>query len=355
MQVKKKLKIIPLIIIVLMCCTNIHAQLSRSQIKRNNTRLQTYRGNIKNGFGIAHKYSTISISVGTLNYYGDLSPTQKKISTDISLSRPGLGFGYSKRLTPRFALDASFFYGSIEGSDAASANKNDLVNAIYRYQRNLSFRNRIEELTLVTVIDLYKNEDMYVNRVSFTPYIIAGIGVMHHNPQATVPSYDLLGNPFANAGKWVDLHKLGTEGQYSTLQNTDVNYGIKPYKLFQVVIPIGMGARLRLTNNFDLSAEFSIRYLFTDYLDDVSKNYVDLGSFTNNELGKALSYRSNELVQPTYTYHSERDGQSYKVIAGYGSEHRDNMRGNRKDNDIYTAFVLKLSYGFVKFSRPKFR
>lgn len=178
---------------------------------------------------------------------------------------------------------------------------------------------------------------------------------MHHSPQAKVPMYDLHGNPFSNAGEWVNLHGLGTEGQYNSLQSTDSNYGNKPYGLNQPVIPLGTGARLKISDSFDLSIELSIRYLFTDYLDDVSKNYVDLGSFTNNELAKALSYRSNELVQPNSAYRSERDGQTYKVIAGYGSEHPDNMRGNKKDNDIYTSCIIKLSYGFEKYNRPKYR
>lgn len=144
MQVTKNWKILLLIILVLLSYTNLQAQLSRSQIRRNNIRLQTYRGDIKNSFGVARRYANITISTGTLNYYGDLSPSQRKLSTDISLSKPGFGFGYNKRLASRFALDANFFYGSIQGADATSANKNDLANAIYRYQRNLSFRNRIK-------------------------------------------------------------------------------------------------------------------------------------------------------------------------------------------------------------------
>ncbi len=44
----------------------------------------------------------------------------------------------------------------------------------------------------------------------------------------------------------------------------------------------------------DLWADIGFRYTFTDYLDDVSENYVDLGVFDNN-LARAMSYRSNEL------------------------------------------------------------
>ena len=43
------------------------------------------------------------------------------------------------------------------------------------------------------------------------------------------------GNPLPNAGEWVNLQDLGTEGQNSTLLDSDVNHGIKSYKKFQVL------------------------------------------------------------------------------------------------------------------------
>ena len=67
-----------------------------------------------------------------------------------------------------------------------------------------------------------------MTRVKWTPYVYAGIAGFLHNPQAIAPAKDLQGNALAEAGKWVDLRPLGTEGQYSTLASTDVNYGIKP-------------------------------------------------------------------------------------------------------------------------------
>ena len=73
---------------------------------------------------------------------------------------------------------------------------------------------------------------------------------------------------------------------------------------------------------------------------------VDLGVL-NSPLAKAMSYRSNELPPaqlPTLTTYTGRDNQPYSVINGYGSEFPDNMRGSKKDGDIYMVTSLKLTY-----------
>jgi hypothetical protein len=178
---------------------------------------------------------------------------------------------------------------------------------------------------------------------------------MLHNPQAQAPLTDLQGNALPNAGEWVDLQELGTEGQHSELQQGDVNYGIDPYKKLQVAIPFGLGVRFRLNEILDFSFETGFRYLFTDYIDDVSRNYVDLGVFGTNELAKAMSYRSNEVATPSYTYIG-RDGQSYDVLPGYGQEHPSNIRGSKGDKDIFMVTTLKVTYILGKtFHRAKFR
>ncbi len=154
----------------------------------------------------------------------------------------------------------------------------------------------------------------------------------------------------------MDLRPLGTEGQHATLLETDVNHGIKEYKNIQFAIPFGIGARFRLNEAFDFSVEFGFRYLFTDYIDDVSQNYVDLGVFGNDELAKALSYRGNEIPSPNTLTYTGRDGNAYTVIRGYGQESEDNWRGNKNDKDIYTVTTLRISYIVGKtFNRAKFR
>ncbi|MEO8473441.1 MAG: DUF6089 family protein [Chryseolinea sp.] len=316
--------------------------------------MSNFRGQ-KSWFGKEKRYDMIGVSVSALNYYGDLSPRPTRFSTDISFTRPALALSFSHRFGPRYAIVASFMYGTLKGSDAKSADKNDSDNGVFRYRRNASFRNRIKELTVVATFDLFPNNATYISRVAWTPYAFIGASAFLHNPQALAPAKDLDGNALAEDGKWVDLKSLGTEGQHADLQPGDVNYGIKDYKKLQVAIPFGIGARFKLNEILDFSVETGFRYLFTDYIDDVSRNYVDLGVFKNDELAKAMSYRSNEILTPTQSYVG-RDGKTYAVVAGYGSEYSDNKRGSKGQKDIYMVTTLKISYILGKsLNRAKFR
>jgi hypothetical protein len=312
---------------------------------------------------VNRKYNAIGISFDALNYYGDLAPLPTRFSTDLSLTRPGIGLYFIRKYGSFYSLQASLLCGGIRGSDNESADKTDSQNGIFRYQRNLSFRNRIKEFSVLAVFDLFKNQSTYQFRANWTPYAFFGLAIFHNNPQAKVPMTDLNGNVLAKGGEWVDLQPLGTEGQHASLKNTDANFKIKPYSRLQVAIPLGIGVRVRVNSNVDISGEFSFRYVFTDYLDDVSRNYVDLGALGDNELAKALSYRSNEILTPNHSYVSSYDNKTYNVFAGYGSEHQANVRGNRNDRDLYTVMSVKAAYilkprlakSKKKFSKPKSR
>jgi hypothetical protein len=270
------------------------------------------------------------------------------------------------RFGPRYSLMGQFMYGTLSGSDKSASSTGE---SGYRYARNLSFRNRIKELSVTAYFDLFKNESTYISRVKWTPYVYLGFAAFLHNPQAKAPAKDLMGKPLAQAGQWVDLRPLGTEGQYSKLDPTDVNYGIKPYSLFQVAIPGGVGARFRLNEVMDLWGDIGFRYTFTDYLDDVSGNYVDLNKL-NSPLAQAMSYRTNELGPggtsppgsvagnpPTsaYTY-TTGSLAGLNVQAGYGSEGKDNIRGNKKNKDVYMVTSIRLTYILgATFHKAKFR
>lgn len=349
----KKVGFLVLMIVMLAASQDAYSQINRRNIKRSNKNIANFRGN-KTTFR-RNVYNAVGLSLNAFNYYGDLSPSPKKISTDLSLTRPAIGVSFVHRFGPRYQLVGSFMYGGIRGSDEKSADRNDEENGVFRYNRNLSFRNRIKELSVVAQIDLFENNATYISRVRGTPYIYAGLAVFHHNPQAQAPGTDASGRPTGQAGKWVDLQPLGTEGQFANLQEGDANYGLKPYKRIQVAIPFGLGVRFRLTDLIDIAGEFGFRYTFTDYLDDVSGNYVDLGAFGDNTLAAAMSYRSNEVATPNYTY-TGRDGRTYNVVAGYGSEYTDNIRGNNSDKDLYMVTTIRATYIIGKnYHRAKFR
>jgi hypothetical protein len=319
---------------------------SAAQKQRFQTKINTHKHAIrrdKKPFG-RKIYNSIGFSLNALNYYGDLAPRPQKLSTDIHLTRPGFGLSYIRKRGPRFTIKSEFIYGVIRGDDRNSANPHDKQNGIYRYRRNLSFRNHLKELSCAVIFDLFENHGFYHHRHEAVPYLFAGLAVFHHNPQAIAPATDLKGNPIPGAGQWIDLKPLGTEGQYSKLNPDDVNFGVKPYSSVQLAIPAGIGARIRINSVSDLWLELGFRYLFTDYIDDVSRNYVDLGAL-NSDLAKAMSYRTNELSpdQKTLSY-TARDGQEYTVVPGYGYEHKDNKRGNSNDNDFIFITTIRFTH-----------
>jgi hypothetical protein len=351
---RKSIYLIAAVLLVL--SFKAEAQMSRKSIKKNNKKISSFRGK-KEWFAKEKRYNTLGISINALNYYGDLAPKPSQFSTDISFTKPAVGLTFSHRFGPRYSVVGSFMYGTLAGSDAESADKGDSGNGVFRYNRNLSFRNKIKELSVVGTLDLFDNTHTYINRVKWTPYGFIGLASFMHNPQALAPATDLNGNALPEAGQWVDLQPLGTEGQFSNLDETDINNGIKSYKKIQIAIPFGVGARFRLNDVLDLSAELGFRYLFTDYVDDVSQNFVDVGVFGDNELARAMSYRSNEVVdQDLLSQVPARNGQTYSLLSGYGQEHLDNKRGNRNDKDTYMVTSIKLTYILGKTSnRAKFR
>jgi len=339
---------------------NALAQLNRGSIKRNNKRIGSFRGK-KSGFGKEKRYNAIGFSISALNYYGDIAPLPQKVSTDISFTRPAFGISFAHRFGPRYTLVGQFMYGTLKGSDkSASATTDESKN---RYLRNASFRNRIKELSVVAYFDLFENQSTYISRVKWTPYVFIGLAGFMHNPQAIAPALDLHGQPLAEGGKWVDLRPLGTEGQYSTLDATDANHGIKPYSLIQVAIPFGVGARFRINEVMDIWGDIGFRYTFTDYLDDVSRNYINLYQL-KSPLAEAMSYRTNELgpggqAPPSnaVTYSDPNNpAKTYTVEAGYGQEYKDNIRGNKNNRDIYMVTSIRLTHILgATFHKAKFR
>jgi hypothetical protein len=306
--------------------------------KRSTHKQATHR--IKKPFD-ERKYTCLGFSVNAMNYYGDLSPRPSRFSTDLKFTRPSFELSVSHKYGPNFSVQARFLTGMLQGDDEESSNPND-KNGRYRYRRNASFRNSIKEFSVISIFEFPSNHGFYMHRHQVTYYLFAGFGVFYNNPKAKAPSHDLAGNPLPEAGKWVDLQPLGTEGQFSNLKPTDANFGIKPYSRVQPCIPVGIGLRYRVNHTVDFWIDYSFRYLFTDYIDDVSRNYVDLGVL-NNDLARTFSYRGHEIGPSQLHTYVGRDGQQYVVQPGYGSEHPDNKRGSPKDKDIFTVFSLRIS------------
>lgn len=231
------------------------------------------------------------VMVGTSAYNGDL--TQSPFSF--------------KRLNPAAAINLKYNSGDFLNIRAGvafekvSANDKDNKSPFLR-ARNLNFKSSILEFNVSFEFILLDPAiyDQY-------PYLFAGLGVFHFNPY----TYD-------DDGKKTYLHPLSTEGEGLS------EYSRKNYSLTQPCIPIGFGFKMNQGKTWELNFEFGYRWLFTDYLDDVSKTYVSIETL-NLKKGPEAAELSYRKVNTPFTEE------------GY-------PRGNPKVKDYYFFSGIKVAY-----------
>lgn len=240
----------------------------------------------------------VNLTGGVSNYSGDLQ--SKAYTFDQSYFAFGGGAQYD--ITPNLAAISNIYFMKVGASD--QYNNADLV------PRNLSFQTNILEWNLLgeyTFLD--------ITRKKFSPFIFAGIAVFHYDPYA-----------FDTLGQKTFLHPLSTEGEGLSAYPDQ-----RPYNLTQFAIPFGAGIKFRVSENVVLAYEVGFRKTFTDYLDDVSTNYVDQAILQAAKGGQAveMAYRGNEL----------KGGAPYPPAG--------TMRGSPKYKDLYYYTGIRVSISLV--------
>jgi hypothetical protein len=199
---------------------------------------------------------------------------------------------------------------------------------VTRGQRNLNFRSNIVEFSAIGEWNLLGFEESTRTR-PYTPFLFAGVGVFKFNPMSQFHYIDGLrdatGALVHNAqlqqydGQWVELQTLSTEGQETTKFNDR-----KRYNLTQVSIPLGVGFKQQVDDYWAYGIEFGMRKTFTDYLDDVSLDYVDdqIVGGANGYLAAAMKDRSAEQINPN-------------TGLPYDKFYMGNPRGSMKGSDYY--------------------
>ncbi|MCS7005614.1 MAG: DUF6089 family protein [Cytophagales bacterium] len=196
-------------------------------------------------------YWALGGNISTSNYVGDIAPTTSNFSTDYSKTRYNLGGQAVRRFHPRMSARIGLNWIRLQGDDATSAKPGSDV-AVFRYRRNLNFRNDLIEASAHILYDFLENRGAHNHRPrGFIPYLFAGVAVMYHSPKMKIDD------------KYVSLFPLKTEGTENG----------RAYSRVAFAIPFGLGVRKALTSRFDLSVEVNYRYCFTDELDDVSTTY----------------------------------------------------------------------------------
>ena len=192
----------------------------------------------------------VGFGLGTSTYWGDLN------STDFTtnLKNSGLAVEVSGRAvyTRYLGVRVNLAFGNVNGNDNRATN-------LWQRERNLSFKSHILELAALGEFYFFEYDEETV----FIPYLTAGLSVFHFDPKTKLNGVEYR------------LQPLGTEGQKLPGYN-------KPYSLISSAVLFGAGAKLKLTDKLNLSVDIIARRAFTDYLDDVSTNYVNFNEFLSN-------------------------------------------------------------------------
>ncbi len=295
------------------------------------------------------RYISAGLGLHANAYFGDLTPDENYFINGLKVVRPGVSGFVSYNFNPILFFTGEVSYGRITGDDF---NADPYEHSKRKYTRNLHFRNDLLGMSLRTNVNVFRDPFEYFKRRVFNLYFFSGITLFVSTPKAKAPAQGMDGEMLENAGEWVALRPLGTEGQ------NHPDYG-KPYSVIQFGVPFGGGLRFRLNRKMDMNIEGTLHYFLTDYIDDIGSSYADIGVF-DNELARALSDRSMEPVavlkeeprdaqvlgsQPLFTYESKYDGNSYTVFKGF--EPDEGLRGGDR-NDIMATLSIKFSYIFTR-------
>lgn len=284
-----------------------------------------------------------SFGIGVSTYHGDLHDVfYDGLGSAVG---PTLGLGLRKKLGSQMSLRFDLNLYSISGDDAASGvfSERDAGQRggsregqqDTRYFRNLSFSARNLEASLLFTFNLIPVNGSYTRRPVINPYLMFGIGFTSNNPTG---EHDTLGK--------VNLRHLNTEALPG-----------QGYGGTLMAIPVGIGIRIKANQYIDVLLEAGRRFIFSDYLDDVSTVYPTLDALTAadriGDLNNALVFfdRATEGVDLTG--------------APLPARRPGDVRGNPEKNDAYYIFQIRLEMylpdNFIQqlFSpsrrKPKFR
>lgn len=185
--------------------------------------------------------SELGLTGGVTYYVGDINPyAHWPVNSHL-----GGGLMYRYNFDEHYAVRVQGLYSRLEAWDRHADDP-------LQVQRNLGFRTVLLEASALLEVNFFPYRGLDKNSRTWTPFVFAGLGYFHTDPEALLDD------------TWYHLQPLGTEGQ-----------GGNGYALNQMCLPFGAGLKLALTPKLDLQVEWGLRRTWTDYIDDVSGVYAD--------------------------------------------------------------------------------
>jgi hypothetical protein len=256
---------------------------------------------------LAQRYNMeVGFRVGMANYVGDIGGKEKAaqpwlLDLKWQKTRVSLGAFFRHRIHPQVAYNLGLTYVRIEGDDKLSTNPG-------RVGRNLNFSNNLFNIhgRIEWFPNFLRKADCGFNtqyRTAFETYLFAGVEAIIHSPKT-----ELNGTNYT-------LRNYQTEG----VKYSPVAFGI----------PMGLGFQFVFARKHRLGLEIQWSWTATDYLDDISGNYVA----HTDPTAAALANRRPEL--------GETAGVPHEANYTPGS-----LRGDITDRDSYFMITLNYSIAF---------
>jgi len=272
-----------------------------------------------------NKTHNLGFSVGASSFLGDLGGSRNigrgfVYDLDIQATRPAIGVFYRYNLNYFLSFKGELAYTQLAGNDAFSKAEYFVDRAYPRRYRNLNFTSPVISFGGMVELNLYKYEAGNADQFKIAPYVGIGGGAFWFDPRTTDP---------LNGDK-VRLQPLGTEGQ-------GLPGFAEKYKLIQPQVLGSIGLKFNIGPALTMNVEVIYHQTFTDYIDDVSTDFVDPAVFysyydaSTAALISRLHNRSGELglTDPRL-----------QVITEPGQ-----IRGDKDDMDQF--FRFQASFAFV--------
>lgn len=234
---------------------------------------------------------SLGFNLGGSNYDGDMTYSKTAV-----IQQTNLSFG----LHVQYELDP--FFNLRLGMEKLKVSANDNFGIQdWQLRRDLNFTCEIYSFDLSGMLNL---KNLLIPKFkSFNFYVLGGYTGFYYNP---VTNFQ---------GNTVELRPLGTEGQ-----------GMKGYKekysTWAGAINFGFNFEYLLNSQWSIESQLLLRKTNTDYIDDLSTNYVDY---------EVLSQQNGTLAAQI----------GNKIKAPQGSQ-----RGNPIDNDWYQSLSIGIHYKF---------
>lgn len=249
---------------------------------------------------------------GAAHYFGDLNN-----NSSLRRPKPAATLFFRKNLGNYIAARISATFAQLGYSDKYNTYNKVLQN------RNLSFNTNVWEFALQGDFNFFRfmpGEPGF----GFTPYVTLGVGAFNYDPYA-----------YLNGNKYYFRQlQVGTEGQNSPIYPERKMYGTTA-----ISVPFGGGLKFNIANRFNIAFEVAHRFTTTDYLDDVSKTYVDPVAFPVNpgggpSISQLLSDRAYEIGG---------------VMATPGMQ-----RGSSRQKDQFVTAQVMISFNLQSYHCPKY-